>query len=62
MANAHSVMMVMLDVTHLMMVRRGNSNQRRGQSGAKHHGGQTGERLDNGFHGQTLRQYNSGLK
>ncbi len=56
MANAHGVMMVMLDVAYLMMVRRGNSSQRCGQSSAKHHGGQTGKRLDNGFHGQTLRQ------
>jgi hypothetical protein len=56
MADAHRVMIVMLDVADFVMVRRSNGGQRRSQSGAKHQGGQTGERLDNGFHGQTLGQ------
>ena len=53
-ADAHGVMIMVLDVTHFMVVRRGDGNQRCGQCGAKHQGGQAGERLGNGFHGQTL--------
>lgn len=62
MANALRVMMIVLDVTHFMMVRRGNGNQRRGQRGAKHQGGKTDERLDDGFHGLSLYRYRRGLK
>ncbi len=61
-ANAHSVMIVMLDVADFVVIRRGDRDQRCGQRGAKHQGGQTGERLDNGFHGQALGQNSSGLK
>jgi hypothetical protein len=62
MANAHSVMIVMLDMAHLMMIRRGDGGQRRSQCSAQHQSGQTGKRLDNGFHGQTLGQCSSGMK
>lgn len=56
MADAHRMMIVMLDVADFVMVRCGDGDQRSGQRGAKHQGGQTGERLDNGFHEQTLRR------
>jgi hypothetical protein len=62
MADTHSMMTMVLDVAHFVMTGRRNGNQRCGQRGAKHQGGQTGERLDNGFHGQILERYKSGSK
>ncbi|MBN3853776.1 hypothetical protein G3N59_10330 [Paraburkholderia sp. Ac-20340] len=62
MADTHSMMTVVFDVTHFVMTRCRNGNQRCGQRGAKHQGGQTGERLDNSFHGQILERYKGGSK
>lgn len=62
MANAHSVMIVVFDVADFVVVRRGDGNQRCTQRGAKHQGGQTGEWLENGFHGQALGRNSSELK
>lgn len=53
-ADTHGMMMVHFGVAHLVMIRGGDGGQRRSQRGAKHQGGQAGERLDNGFHGLTL--------
>jgi hypothetical protein len=58
-ANALRVMMDVLDVAHLVMIRRGNGGERREQRSAGNQGKQTGNGLENGVHGSTLAGENS---
>ncbi|CAG9274191.1 hypothetical protein PUN4_840020 [Paraburkholderia unamae] len=53
-AHALLVMMNVLDVAHLVMIRRGNGGERCEHRGAGNEGQQAGSRLDNGVHRSTL--------
>lgn len=50
MANAHRMMMLMLDVADLVMIRSGHGGERREHRGATDQCEKTGNRLENGVH------------
>jgi len=59
MANALSVMVNVLDVAHLVVIRRGDSSERREKRGAGNQGEQADSGLDNDVHDLALACENS---